>query len=168
MAHHIPDGDFVDYMTSRSLWLRRVAYLLCQDWHQADDLAQTAMTKLYAQWPRAREFDHLDAYLRTILVNTYLSETRRPWWKRLVLSDEAGADLPAATIDLDTSLELRDALTALPPRQRATIVLRYYCDLTVEQTAEELGCSQGTVKSNTARGLAALRLRLESEREVTA
>ena len=78
MAHHIPDGDFVDYMTGRSLWLRRVAYLLCQDWHQADDLAQTAMTKLYAQWPRACAFDHLDAYLRTILVNTYLSESRNP------------------------------------------------------------------------------------------
>jgi RNA polymerase sigma-70 factor (sigma-E family) len=162
MAPHIPDGDFVEYMAARSLWLRRVAFLLCQDWDQADDLAQTAMTKLYAHWPRARRFDNLDGYLRTILVNTFLSETRRPWWKRMVSPEHVLLDQPVETPDLDASLDVRDALTALPPRQRATIVLRYYCDLSVEQTAAELGCSQGTVKSNTSRGLASLRVLLEA------
>jgi Sigma-70 region 2 len=67
MAPHIPDEDFVEYLTRRALWLRRVAYLLCQDWNPADDLAQSAMTRLYAQWPRARSFDNLDGYLRRIL-----------------------------------------------------------------------------------------------------
>jgi len=135
MAPHIPDGDFVEYMTGRSLWLRRVAFLLCQDWDQADDLAQTAMTKLYAQWPRASGFENLDAYLRTILVNTYLSETRRPWWRRLVSHDVIGVDPLVEMPDVETALDLRDALTALPPRQRTTIVLRYYCDVLNEGPA---------------------------------
>ncbi|MBR7833042.1 SigE family RNA polymerase sigma factor [Actinospica durhamensis] len=161
MAPHIPDGDFVEYMAAHALWLRRVAYLLCQDWDQADDLAQTAMTKLYAHWPRARKVENLDGYLRTILVNTFLSETRRPWWKRIVSSEQAAEDVAAEMPDLDASLDVRDALAALPPRQHATLVLRFYCDLTVEQTAVELGCSQGTVKSNTSRGLASLRVLLE-------
>ncbi len=168
MAPHIPDGDFVEYMAAHALWLRRVAYLLCQDWDQADDLAQTAMTKLYAHWPRARKVENLDAYLRTILVNTFLSEARRPWWKRIALLDHVADDLPAETPDLDASLDVRDALADLPPRQRATLVLRYYCDLTVEQTAAELGCSQGTVKSNTSRGLASLRVLLEARDGVSA
>lgn len=162
MAPHIPDEDFVEYMAAHALWLRRVAYLLCQDWDQADDLAQASMTKLYAHWPRARKFDNLDGYLRTILVNTFISETRRPWWRRVVSPEHITEDLAIETPDLDASLDVRDALAALPPRQRATIVLRYYCDLTVEQTAAELKCSQGTVKSNTSRGLASLRALLET------
>jgi RNA polymerase sigma-70 factor (sigma-E family) len=169
MAPHIPDEDFVEYMSLRALWLRRVAYLLCQDWDQADDLAQSAMTRLYAQWPRARSFDNLDGYLRRIVVNCFLDETRRPWWRRVVSHDAAGLDpLAAREFDLDAALDLRKALDALPPRQRATIVLRYYCDLSVEQTATELHCSQGTVKSNTARGLSALRTLLDAQGGVRA
>jgi RNA polymerase sigma-70 factor (sigma-E family) len=169
MASHIPDEDFVEYMTLRALWLRRVAYLLCQDWNLADDLAQSAMTRLYAQWPRARSFDNLDGYLRRILINCFLDETRRPWWRRLVSPEDGDADpAPAPEFDLDASLDLRNALAALPPRQRATVVLRFYCDLSVEQTAAELHCSQGTVKSNTSRGLTALRALLESQGGVTA
>lgn len=168
MAPHIPDEDFVDYLNRRALWLRRVAFLLCQDWNQADDLAQSAMTRLYAQWPRARSFDNLDGYLRRILLNCFLDETRRPWWRRLVSHEDADVHPAAPEIDLDASLDLRNALAALPPRQRATIVLRYYCDLSVEQTAAELQCSQGTVKSNTSRGLTALRALLESQGGVTA
>jgi RNA polymerase sigma-70 factor (sigma-E family) len=163
MTSHLPDADFVEYMTDRSAWLRRVAFLMCQDWQQVDDLAQTAMTKLYAHWPRVKKFENPDAYLRRILVNTYLSETRKPWWRRSTSHEMPGLETPAAVPDVETALELRQALAALPPRQRATIVLRYYCDLSVEQTAAELNCSQGTVKSNTARGLAALRIRLEAQ-----
>lgn len=165
---HIPDEDFVEFMSQRALWLRRVAYLLCQNWDQADDLAQSAMTRLYAQWPRARSFDNLDGYVRRIVVNCFLNETRRPWWRRLVSQEEAAVDPAAPQTDLDTSLDLREALAALPPQQRATIVLRYYCDLSVEQTAAELHCSQGTVKSNTARGLSALRALLNAQGGVTA
>lgn len=166
MADHEPDRDYVDFVSGRVLWLRRIAFLLCQDWHHADDLAQTALTRLYAAWPKARTADNIDAYLRTILVNAYITETRRPWWKRLVTADtevltEMADRSPNHTRDSDTVLDLRAALTELPPRQRATVVLRYYCDLSVEQTAVELGCSPGTVKSQTAHGLAALRRILE-------
>ncbi|MEY9861065.1 RNA polymerase sigma-70 factor (sigma-E family) [Catenulispora sp. GAS73] len=164
MAEHQPDRDFVEFVSGRVLWLRRIAFLLCQDWHHADDLAQTALTKLYAVWPKARSADNLDAYLRTILVNTYINETRRPFWRRLVTADTGILhDLPDRVHDSDTELDLRAALAELPARQRAAVVLRYYCDLSVEQTAVELNCSPGTVKSQTARGLATLRRILQAQ-----
>lgn len=169
MAPHIPDEDFVEFIRQRALWLRRTAYALCQDWDQADDLAQIAVTRLYAHWPRARSFGNLDGYLHRIVVNCFLDETRRPWWRRVISHDAAGLD-PVATreLDLDAALDLRAALAALPPRQRATIVLRYYCDLSVEQTAAEMSCSQGAVKSNTSRALSALRTRLDAREGVGA
>ncbi|MFC1437489.1 SigE family RNA polymerase sigma factor [Streptacidiphilus sp. N1-10] len=161
MTGHEPDGDFIAYITGRMLWLRRVAFLLCQDWHQADDLAQTAITKLYARWPKVRSTERLDGYLRTILVNTYLSERRTPWWRRVTLHQQL-IDHAAFDTDIAASVDLREALASLPPRQRAAIVLRYYCDLSVEQTAHELDCSPGTVKSQTSRGLESLRQALET------
>ncbi|WP_194923272.1 SigE family RNA polymerase sigma factor [Catenulispora pinisilvae] len=164
MAEHTPDRDFIEFVSGRVLWLRRIAFLLCEDWHHADDLAQTALTKLYAVWPKARSADNLDAYLRTILVNAYINETRRPLWKRLVTADTGVLlDLPERAPDSDAALDLRAALAKLPPRQRAAVVLRYYCDLSVEQTAAELNCSPGTVKSQTARGLDALRRILQAQ-----
>lgn len=164
MAEHTPDRDFIEFVSGRVLWLRRIAFLLCEDWHHADDLAQTALTKLYAVWPKARSADNLDAYLRTILVNAYINETRRPLWKRLVTADTGVLlDVPERAPDCDAALDLRAALAKLPPRQRAAVVLRYYCDLSVEQTAAELNCSPGTVKSQTARGLDALRRILQAQ-----
>ena len=176
MARHEPDADFTAYMSGRMLWLRRVAYLLCRDWDRADDLAQTAITRLYMRWPKVRDsVDNLDGYLRTILVNAYLTEQRSPWWKRISLHADHDEDAeqrqsggPAFEFDADTSLDLRAALTALAPRQRAVIVLRYYCDLSVEQTAQELGCMPSTVKSQTARALATLRRVLGSEFPIAA
>ena len=156
MGRHRPDEDFIAYITDRMLWLRRIAFLLCQDWHQADDLAQTAITKLYANWPKARRADSLDAYLRTILLNTYLTERRMPWRRRTVVRQEL-IDTPVVEFPPDVRIDLQRALAAIPPGQRAAIVLRYFCDLTVEQTAHELNCSTGNVKSQTSRGLDALR-----------
>jgi RNA polymerase sigma-70 factor (sigma-E family) len=150
------DDEFTEYVTAKLPWLGRVAYLLCQDRHRAEDLVQTAITRLYVHWRRAAAADNLDGYAHAVLVRVYLSE-RSTAWSRRVRLQPALPDDGAGMGDLDASLDLRAALAMLAPRQRAAIVLRYYCDLSVDQTAAVLGCSAGTVKSQTARGLDALR-----------
>jgi RNA polymerase sigma-70 factor (sigma-E family) len=169
----VADG-YTEYVVAKSAWLRKIAFLLCQDWHRADDLVQTSITKLYINWRRARDSENLDGYVRAIVVNTFLSEQRSPWWRRVTpFQDRDGSENPAggaagvgagAGRDLDLGLDLGDALAAIPPRQRAAVVLRFYCDLSVEETAAALHCSAGTVKSQTARGPAALRRRLAPRR----
>jgi RNA polymerase sigma-70 factor (sigma-E family) len=157
------DEAYTAYVSAKVPWLRRVAYLLCEDWHRADDLVQTAITKLYVNWRRAARVENLDGYVRTILVNTYLAEQRTSWWRRVVPIqhfDEQAQVAAAEAVDTDAALDTVAALATLPPRQRAAIVLRHYCDLSVEETAEMLGCSTGTIKSQTARGLATLRATL--------
>ncbi|GAA2028578.1 SigE family RNA polymerase sigma factor [Catenulispora yoronensis] len=166
MAKPDRDADFTAYAGARQAWLRRVAYLLCGDWHRADDLVQTTITKLYTHWNRASRADNVDGYARRTLVNTYLAEQRSGWAKWTVLhrfGPGSSDPEPAGAADLDAGVgaaldvDLRAALSRLPPRQRATVVLRYYCDLSVEQTAQLMGCSTGNVKSQSARGLATLR-----------
>jgi RNA polymerase sigma-70 factor (sigma-E family) len=154
------DEDFTGYVRARLAWLRRVAYLLCQDWQQADDLVQTAITSLYVHWRQARAMENIDGYARTILVRAFLSERRGGWARRVTLPGRL-PDVPGAGPDLSDALDVRAALASLPPRQRATLVLRFYCDLNVDQAAKVLGCSTGTVKSQTAKALAGLRRALE-------
>lgn len=167
MAKHDRDAEFTEYVSARQAWLRRVAFLLCGDWHRADDLMQTAVTKLYTQWHRARRFDNVDGYARRILVNSFLAEQRSGWAKWTMLYRFGGGSAadpepdPAATVDLELGLVVKTALAQLPLRQRVTVVLRFYCDLSVEQTAEAMGCSAGTVKSQSVRALANLRHLLE-------
>ena len=156
------DDEFTQYAESRIGSLRRVAFLLCQDWQRADDLVQVAITRLYVHWGRASAVEHTDAYVRTILVREFLAEQRSGWARRVSL-DGSVPDLPGAVPDLAAALDVRAALAALPPRQRATVVLRFYCDLNVDQAAQVLGCSTGTVKSQTAKGLSALRRALGPE-----
>jgi hypothetical protein len=79
-------ADYVEYVEARLAWLRRLAYLLCQDWHSADDLVQATVTRLFTHWPRASRMDNTDAYVRRILVRTFLSERRSPWFRRVLLS----------------------------------------------------------------------------------
>jgi DNA-directed RNA polymerase specialized sigma24 family protein len=140
-----PSVDYVAYVEARLAWLRRLAYLLCQDWHSADDLVQVTVTRLYMHWPRAARMDNIDGYVRTILVRTFLGERRSPWFRRVLLAG-VQADGVAVGPDPDAVLDVREALAAIPPRQRATLVLRFYCDLDVEQAAIALGCSAGTVR----------------------
>lgn len=156
------DGAFTAYVETQIPSLRRVAFLLCQDWHRADDLTQTALTRLYVHWRRAAQAENRDAYLRAILLNVYLAEQRTSWWKRTDPQPESDLDYEEPTgrgapPDLDALLDLRAAMKDLAPRRRAAVVLRYYCDLSVEQTAELLGCSTGTVKSQTSKALGQLR-----------
>jgi DNA-directed RNA polymerase specialized sigma24 family protein len=104
--------------------------------------------------------EHTDGYARTILVRAFLSERRGGWARRVTLAGTL-PDVPSAGPDLGDALDVRAALASLPSRQRATLVLRFYCDLNVDQAAKALGCSAGTVKSQTAKALASLRRALE-------
>jgi len=150
------DEEYVEYVTARLPALKRLAYRLCGDDHRADDLVQESVTKLYMRWSSAHRIDNLDGYVRAILVRTHIDETRRPWSRvRLfgALPDHQRAAGPAT----EDHAVLRAALATLPPGQRAVLVLRFLCDLPVAEVGELLGCSSGTVKSQTAHGLAKLR-----------
>jgi RNA polymerase sigma-70 factor (sigma-E family) len=153
------DAAFREYVVARLDRLRRAAYLLCHDWHLADDLVSVTIDKLYRNWRRAGEARSLDAYTQKILTNTWLDETRRPWRRREIVTDE----IPENAADQEDPNSLLDLVATLSPRRRAAIVLRFYFDLSVDDTAEVLGCSPGTVKSLTARGLSALQRHLTHE-----
>ena len=150
------DAEYTEYVAARLSSLRRLAGALCQDWDRADDLVQATLTKLYVHWGRVRAATHPDAYARAVLIREFTRERRSVWVRRVSLSGTV-SDCPAAGADQDAVLDLRAAVAALPPRQRATLVLRFYCDLNVDQAAGVLGCSPGTVKSQTAKALTAVR-----------
>ncbi|WBB70777.1 SigE family RNA polymerase sigma factor [Micromonospora sp. WMMD812] len=150
------DAAFAEYFAARSGAMRGTAYLLCGDWHRAEDLVQTAFTKLYLVWNRVSRHEVLDAYVRQILIRTFLDERRRGWWRRERVGGE-DTERPTPPDSPENRLVLLQALAAVPPRQRAVLVLRYWEDLSVEETAALLGCSPGTVKSQAARGLDTLR-----------
>jgi RNA polymerase sigma-70 factor (sigma-E family) len=162
------ERDYVEFVTARLPGLRRLAYLLIGDGHRADDLVQQTCTALYVHWGRARVADNLDAYVRRMLVRAFVDERRRSWTRRVDLDDQA-LDRPAPEpTDPAQALVLRQALAQVPPRQRAVLVLRFLCDLSVAEVAQVLDCSPGTVKSQTSHGLAALRRLLgEPAREGT-
>ncbi|GAB3846295.1 sigma-70 family RNA polymerase sigma factor [Dactylosporangium cerinum] len=151
------EAEFRDYAGPRMATWRRTAYLLCRDWHLADDLVATVLDKLFRQWHRREAIRSLDAYVGGMLARAVVDEHRRPW-RREHLDDGdrdvgvgGGLDAAVERLTLDTYL------AQLGPRRRAVLVLRFYCDLSVEETAEILGVSIGTVKSQTARGLETLR-----------
>jgi RNA polymerase sigma-70 factor (sigma-E family) len=150
------DAEFTDYMSARMPALRRLARLLCQDWTKADDLLQAAMTKAYVHWSKAARAENTDAYVRAIVVREFVRERQASWAQRVSLTGQP-PDRAVAAPDHDRILDLRAAVAALPPRQRAVLVLRYYCDLDVHQAAQALDCAPGTVKSQTAKALSTLR-----------
>ncbi len=156
------DAEYAEYVSYRLPALRRLALLLCQDWHRADDLVQQAIIKVYVHWTKASGADNTDAYVNSILVREFLHERRSAWTRRVSVTDQL-PESPILTADPDGLMDLQAAMTALPPRQRAALVLRYYCDLNLDQTAAALGCTVGTVKSQTAKALATLRSRLASD-----
>ena len=155
-----------EYVTGRLPALRRVAYLLCGDWHTADDVLSATLVRLLLHWPKVSAADNVDGYVRQVLVRTMLNERRRPWRREHTLA--AMPEPPPATgaaDAVDERLSLLALLHELPARRRAVVVLRYCCDLSVEETARELGCSTGTVKSQAARALDTLRERLGVQEE---
>ncbi|MFG2037559.1 SigE family RNA polymerase sigma factor [Dactylosporangium sp. NPDC048998] len=157
------EEDFREFVTLRSKALLRTAYLLAGDWATAEDLLQIALTKTFLAWKRLGHIEAVEPYARRVLVNTSTS-----WWRRRWHGERPTEVLPesAAADQLEESLE-RDAMwrhvRALPNRQRAVLVLRYYEDQSEAETARLLGVSVGTVKSQTSRALATLRERLSAE-----
>lgn len=149
------DQEFAEFFSARFDGARRIAYAMCGSWSDAEEIAQAAFVKLYARWSKIR-IETVDAYLRTIVTRVFLDTKRRGRAREQVV-----ADLPDTIAPPDAGpaerMALRSALMAVPPGQRAVLVLRFVADLSVEQVAETLGCSTGTVKSQTARGLATLR-----------
>lgn len=153
------DAEFVEFYAARGGDLRNTAYLLCGDWHLAEDLTQTVFTKIYRAWHRIQRHDVLDRYARRVLLHAFLDERRRPWRREHpTVPESAVLDRKAPDQALpEERMQLHRALMGLSKRHRAVLVLRFWADLSVEQVAEILGCSTGTVKSQTSRGLANLR-----------
>jgi RNA polymerase sigma-70 factor (sigma-E family) len=158
------DADFTAYLEARQGRLLRTAYLLTGDQHQAEDLLQTSLAKLYLSWDKVRDRGSIDAYARRILVNENNSAWRKPWRRRERATDFAADGAPAGTpvghgYDEGVGDAVWQLVQTLPRRARAVVVLRYYEQLTEAETAEVLGVSVGTVKSQTSRAMSALRER---------
>lgn len=156
----IRDEEFRRYVhSSRGRLLRTATFLAAGDAHSAEDLVQTALMRLYVAWPRVRP-DTVDAYARRSMLNAMIDNRRRPFARH----EDSRAELPEVAVHdeqpSDTESAVFSALADLPPRMRAAVVLRHLCELSVTETADVLNCSEGTVKSQTARGLAHLRDRL--------
>ena len=158
------DETYVEFVTVRQGALRRIAYAVCRDDARAEDVLQEALVKLYLAWPRVQGTGREEAYARKIIVNADLDQRRRPWHRRRSSVPVELLDRPARTgAAAEEQMELVAELRRLPPMQRRTIVLRYWLGCSVEETARELGISEGTVKSHSSRGLATLRARLGDE-----
>jgi RNA polymerase sigma-70 factor (sigma-E family) len=151
-------ADYVEYVTASTARLRRIATLLAGDPARGDDLLQETFTRLFVHWKRASKADHLDSYVHRMLYRVFLDDKRRKW-SSVRLLDELPETAHAAA-DPAEALAVRTALRQVPKGQRAVLVLRYFGDLSVQEAAEVLGCSTGTVKSQTARGLEALKAAL--------
>lgn len=150
------EGSFEAFVSSRQGRLLRLGWLLTGDWAHAEDLVQSSLSRVWPRWP-GLDPAGADAYVRQVMVNQSTSWWRRRWHAEVPtmhLPDEAAGDVWA---EADLSLALRAALAKLTLRQRTTVVLRYFEDLTETQTADAMHCSAGTVKSQASKALAVLR-----------
>lgn len=155
------DQQFHEFVADRRGRLLHTARLLTAgDMFLAEDLVQTALTKLYVSWSAFRRADNPDGYVRRVLVNA-LTDERKRIWRRFERPVAQLPDLSGPDAMRDSDPELARALGELPPRMRAAVVFRFFYELDVAETAEALGCSAGTVKSQTARALDKLRVSLE-------
>jgi len=155
MARPPSDDEFTEFVVASWPSLCRTAYLLLGDRELAEDLVQTALSKTYAAWGGIRELDAARGYARTTLVNTAASWFRKRSWR----AEHPTETIESGSYDVDPTLRphLSAALAHLAPRQRAVVVLRFYEDLSVADTAQVLHCSEGTVKSQTSDAFAHLR-----------
>ena len=146
-------NDFDRFVADNSDGLLRTVYLIVGDLHEAEDLVQETLFKVASGWPRVSRMDNPVAYARRVLVNLALHGSSKRSRHRAELKATPPSDTAAQAAHLDIDDRLFDALAALPPRQRAALVLRYFLDLSEVEVAAALSCSLGTVKSSTSRGL---------------
>ena len=153
-----PEEEYREFVGSRAAPLHRTAYLLCGDWQLADDLVQETFVHVFRHWRRVQRADNRNAYVKRILVN----EFNRHWRRYGGLTVGARASHPEVAIpDVSDGVinrtDLLRALLTLPARQRATVVLRYLEGMSERETAAVMRCSEGTVKSQSARALVSLK-----------
>jgi len=151
-----PAEEFAEFAAAATPRLLRAAYLLCGNPHTAEDLAQTTLTKVFASWRRISRREAADAYATRTLLNTYLADKRRRSSTEVITSQLP--ERPAEPASPELRMVVLDALATLPPRARIVVVMRYWADMSVEDVAELLGCSVGTVKSQSSRALDKLRM----------
>ena len=157
MRRSARDTTFADFVDARRALLVRTAYLLCGDWHWAEDLVQQALTKLYVAWPRVVGGGGEDAYTRRVLLNVARDDWRRRSRRPEVVVDRHVEVATAADGTAEDRDALVRALAELSTGQRQVVVLRFWLDLSVDDVARDLGVSTGTVKSQSARALNRLR-----------
>jgi RNA polymerase sigma-70 factor (sigma-E family) len=155
----IQDDEFDRYVRGVRGRLLRQAYQLCRDRDEADDLVQTTLSKIYSYWHRLARREELTAYARTTLLRTYVAERRHARWRYEQPSIEP-PDVAGVPPPVESRMVLLAAMRQLGRRQRAVVFLRFWDDLSIERTAEVLGCSPGTVRSQTHRALTTLRAML--------
>lgn len=157
------DEEFTAYLHARQPALLRTAYLLTGDRHTAEDVLQTSLAKLYLAWDKVRERDAVDAYVRRIMVNENNSLWRRAWKRREHPSDAMPDASYVDQYDDGRGDALWTVVQSLPPKARAVVVLRYYEQLSEAETADVLGISVGTVKSQCSRAIATMRERVPAD-----
>ncbi|MER5858614.1 SigE family RNA polymerase sigma factor [Streptomyces sp. NPDC059688] len=156
------DEEFQSFVVGRWPRLVRTAFLLTGQQHAAEDLVQSTLEQVYVHWRKVGSADDPEAYVRRVMINAHARRHRRRLKEFLAPKDDSGmvrevADTGDRIAQADDRSALLEALAQLPARQREAVVLRYWEDLTETQTAEAMGCSVGTVKSNAAKGIAKLR-----------
>jgi len=159
-----PPAGFREFASARATQLFRLAFLLCNDWHEAEDLVQTTLTKVFVSWGRLRGISSADSYARKVMLNAFLSQRRLKRSGELPTADFQ--DLPAPGADADLRMTLLTALRGLPPRTRAVVVLRYVEDRSVESVATLMNATPAAVKSLNTRGLAQLRELLGADQDL--
>ena len=153
----VVDARLSDYVRGQWPQLVRYATALCGDPAEAEELVQSALVRVALRWPFVRDKDNPDAYVRRAIANGYLTAWRRVRKHEVTVAEPPELLAADRTTGVDDVMTVRRALATLPPRQRAVLVLRYLEDRSEQQTAEILGCSVGTVKSQASKALGKLR-----------
>jgi RNA polymerase sigma-70 factor (sigma-E family) len=151
------DQEFTEFVAAATPRLRRTAYLMCRDWHLAQDLTQLTLAKMYASWARIQRTANVEAYSRRVLMNAIFDQRKRRSGAELVVADLPDRPGPGGESTAELHVTLMHALATLPVRDQAIVVLRHYEDHSVDTVAEILGVSASVVKMQTMRALGRLR-----------